>query len=123
LQDDSGAAAILLADFAAAALLPLTDKIAGEETANANMPSKARRYGNGCRRLTHAAQAREIALGKSPVSSRTKRSKEKSQESLGIPGKMNREASRLGDVRIRRPSSREIVPETGAATTSRRGEI
>jgi hypothetical protein len=53
----------------------------------------------------------------------TKRSKEKSQESLGIPGKMNREASRLGDVRIRRPSSREIAPETGTATTSRRSEI
>jgi hypothetical protein len=48
--------------------------------------------------------------------------KGKSQEPLRIPGKMNREASRLGDVRIRRPFSREIVPETRAATTSRRSE-
>jgi hypothetical protein len=36
---------------------------------------------------------------------------------------MNREASRLGDVRIRRPFSREVVPETDIAATSRRGEI
>ena len=29
-----------------------------------------------------------------------------------VPAKLNREASRLGDVRVRRPSSRAQVPET-----------
>jgi hypothetical protein len=55
-------------------------------------------------------QRRGMAPAKSPASPQACGVRKKKAETRRFPPKLNREASRLGDVRIRRPSSRVLQP-------------
>src|SRR5215831_1528723 len=57
---------------------------------------------------------------KSPTSPRSRTGSKENGRNQGFRPSLNREASRLGDVRVRRPSSRALVPETAVDGISHR---